>query len=194
MQPVGDLDQAYPYIVRQGQEHFFEILRLFGYILRESPFQFGQPVHHRRDFGPEMVFDVFDRIIRVFHHIVQERRHNRFYPQPDFHYDDPGNRKRMRNIRLPGMSFHPFMRLIGEIESLTDTLVITLAFTDRHTPFQQFVELLLHHQFILIVIVPGRSRSGFGRYCRWCGIFTERGVEICHSLHFSEPKIQFFPQ
>ena len=83
VQTVGDFDQNHTHIVRQCEQDFAEVLRLFRGFGVEYARHFGQTVHHCGDLLTKHIGDIFDRVFGIFNHVVQQCRHDRLYAQSD---------------------------------------------------------------------------------------------------------------
>ena len=76
MQPVGEFDENYTYIIGQSKQHFSEILSLQRAVIIKDPGNFCKAVNYLRYFFPEFSFDVLQRDIGIFNYIMKERTHN----------------------------------------------------------------------------------------------------------------------
>ena len=122
VETVRQLDQDHADILGHCQEHLTHVLGLLLFLggIRDLT-EFRDTVHQLGDIGTEHFFDQRDRNFRIFHGIVQERRHQRI--GIDFQFrQDLGGRDRMDNIRLSGLSLLGTVRFIGENEGAPDAV------------------------------------------------------------------------
>ena len=77
VQPVGELDENDPDIVRHRKHHLAEILRLFFFIVpKRNLADFGHSVDKMHDILPELLFEFQGRGDRIFQGIVQQSGDN----------------------------------------------------------------------------------------------------------------------
>jgi hypothetical protein len=73
VQPVGELDEDDPDIIRHRQHHLAEILRLFFFIASKRDLaDFCHPVDQMHNVLPELSFEFVKRRNRIFQGIVQQ--------------------------------------------------------------------------------------------------------------------------
>jgi hypothetical protein len=78
VQPVGQLHQQHPHVLRHGQQQLPQVLGLRRFLGHEIELgDLGQPVHQRGDLGSELLLDLLMRGFRVFHRVMQQRGGNR---------------------------------------------------------------------------------------------------------------------
>ena len=124
VKPVRYLDEDYPYIVRQGEQHLAEIGGLFRRVGIDHTGHFGQTVHHIGYLFPEDGFDFFDRIVRILHHVVQQGCGHGLNAQSYFFHDDFGHGQGMENVGLPAAPQHSLVSFPGEEERLAYQLPV----------------------------------------------------------------------
>ena len=74
MQAVGQLDEDHPQVLRQGEDHFAQILHPAFHAPIFDPAQLGHPVDQEGDLLSERAFYLRERGARVFHHVMQKPR------------------------------------------------------------------------------------------------------------------------
>ena len=75
MQTVANLDKYDANIIAHGEEQFLEVFRLGRCsITKNATANLRESIHNLGDFVTKDIFDVFYRIVCVFHHIVQKGR------------------------------------------------------------------------------------------------------------------------
>ncbi len=153
MEPVGDLYQDHAHVVRQGEQHLAEILRLLGGVGIEDARHLRQAVHHRSDLRTEDALHVLHRVLRVLHHVVKQRRHHRLDPQADFVDDDLRHGDRMQHVGLARTASHPLVRLLGQEERTLDEVPVLVVAADLGARQQQVVPVLLYDLLILGSII-----------------------------------------
>ena len=94
----------------------------------------------------ENVFNIFNRVIGVFHYVVQQGGANGSRPQTYLIAHNLGNGDGVHDIRLARTAFDSFMRLIGKIECF-GYYFDTLAVLGCQIVVQQFLECLFNHFF-----------------------------------------------
>ena len=72
VQPVRNLDEDYPYVVRKGKQYLAEVSGLLGGVGIHHSGHLGQAVYHVGDLLPEDGFDLFHRVGGILHHVVKQ--------------------------------------------------------------------------------------------------------------------------
>ncbi len=100
MQAVGELDEDHAHVARHREEHFAEILglRVLGR-LEFDLVQLGNAVHQIRDGFAKRIGDLGLGDRGVFHHVVQQRGHQRLAVEVPAG-EDLGDRERMGDVGL----------------------------------------------------------------------------------------------
>ena len=114
VQAVGQLDQDHADVARHGHRHLLEVLRLRLVAGAEDRRQLGDAVDDFCNFATETSAERFFVDTRVFHHVVQERRHQRLMVHSHLG-EDFRDRERMRDVGMSGAPVLTAMRLRGEI-------------------------------------------------------------------------------
>ena len=123
-----------------------------GPIAEYSTRYFSQPVNDLGYLRAENVLDVFNRIVSVFYHIVQQcgadtgRAKAHFLACYLCHSDG------MHDVRLAREPTHALVGLSCEVESFGDNLLF-LAVRRGHIGFEQVLESLVHHLFFCLFSV-----------------------------------------
>jgi hypothetical protein len=112
VQPVGEFDDDDADVVHHRQDHLADVLGL-RVLLRDfaEVADLGHAVHEVRDFGAEVLVDVFGRGQGVFDDVVQEAGADR----DDVHLhlgQNPGDRERVDEVRLARLA-HLILVLAG---------------------------------------------------------------------------------
>ena len=77
VEPVGELDEQNPHIVRDRKQELAEILRLLGFLRHKvKPLDLGQPLDELADFLTEQRVDLGARRIGVLDRVMQQRDGN----------------------------------------------------------------------------------------------------------------------
>ena len=75
VESVGHLYQHHAYVLAHGQEQFAEVLGLYRRPVAEDAARYlGKSLYQLRYLGAEVLLDVLDGILGVFHHVVEQRR------------------------------------------------------------------------------------------------------------------------
>ena len=120
MQPVGQLHQNHPNVIRKRQQHFTEILRLLRRSIFKPAGYFGQAVNDLGDFFTKQPLNVLDTHVRILDNVMQQCRHDTGCTQPDLFNDDLCNGQRVVYIGFSRPATHVFMRVNGSIKSFFD--------------------------------------------------------------------------
>ena len=113
MQPVGDLDEDDPDVLRHGHEHLAQIFHLLLFhrgILHAR--QLRDALHQLRDRLTEAAGDLFKAGVGVLQAIMQQRGGDGVGVQPDLRHD-LRHGERVDDIRLAGFAKLIFMLFIG---------------------------------------------------------------------------------
>ena len=137
VQPVGQLYENHPYIIRKGEEHLSEIFRLLGSAVIKNAGNFCETVN---DFGylfAKMPFDIFNFQLCIFYHIMQQSCDDRGGTQSDLLHTNLGYCKRVKDIGLTRPPSHIFMRLLRHVKGPFDDFGV-IVFEERLRMPQQF--------------------------------------------------------
>ena len=120
MQPVGELDQDYPDVLRHRQEHLAEALGLELLARLELDLvELGDAVDHIGDGLAERALDLDLGDAGVLHDVMEERGGEPLRVDPPLR-KDAGYRQRMRDVRFAGLAELSGMRMLGEGERALD--------------------------------------------------------------------------
>ncbi len=122
---------------------------LFRGVCIEYPRHLRESVDHRGDFGTEDAFHIFYGIFRVFYHIVQQSRDDRFYAQADFVDYDFGDSDGMKQIWFARTTSYAFVGFFGKKKCTFDEVPVFIVTAYLGTRQQQVVPFLLDKGFIL---------------------------------------------
>jgi hypothetical protein len=140
VQAVAYLYEYDTYVIAHGEKQFLEVLGLCrGLITEYSAADFSQAVHYLGYFGTEDIFYVLRRIVRIFHHIMQQCGTNTCRPQSDFLASYLRYGYRVHYIWLSRQPSNSFMGLSRKVECLCDDIHF-LAVTRRNVSVQQVLE------------------------------------------------------
>ena len=151
VQTVGNLDDDDAHIVREREQHLAEVLRLLRGVVLVDTRHLRQAIHHRGYLGCEDARYVFDRILRIFNHIVQQRRHHRLLAEAYLADTDYCHLNGVYDVWLTRAAAHTLMRLISQQEGTLDKLpvVLPLAHLRLAALILQLLPLILNEYFIL---------------------------------------------
>ncbi|MNN56027.1 hypothetical protein D3C81_1709350 [compost metagenome] len=159
MQAVGQFDEDDAHITRHRQQHFAEVFRLrLDLALEFDFFQLGQTVDQIGDRRAEAFDQLILAYILVFHHIMQQRRHDGLGIQLPVGADF-GDRDRMRDVWFARHAHLAQMCLIREAIGFLDLL--------------QFGGRQVFGKF-------GRELRDRGYACDWCGRGGRCGFFLGH--------------
>ena len=145
MEPVGDLDEHHADVVGNGQQQFAEVLRLLGGLVAEhAAADLRQSVHYLGDLVAEQPADVVHRIVRVLHHVVQQRRAYTGRTQTDLFHAYARDGYRVQDIRFSAQATHAVVRAVRKIKRMRDQLHF-LAVRRVRIVVQQRLKLALNH-------------------------------------------------
>jgi len=71
VEPVGQLDQDHPHVLRQGEQHLAEVLRLHAVGLPIDPADLGEPIDDGGHRIAEHVAHILQGEVGVLHGVVQ---------------------------------------------------------------------------------------------------------------------------
>ena len=101
----------------------------------------------------EYVFYVFDRVVGILHHVVQQRCHDRLDAEADLVDDDLCHCDRMQEVRLARTAPYPLMSLFGKEECSFDEVPVLILLAYLLARFYQIGPFALDEFFILRSIV-----------------------------------------
>ena len=121
VQAVGNLDEDDAYVVAHGEQQLLEGLGLCRCLVAEDATRYlRHAVHNLCYLRTEDVGDVLHRIVRILHHIVQQRRADAGAAQA---YLLAGNLRHgdgVHDVWLAGKSADALVRFLCEVEGLVD--------------------------------------------------------------------------
>ena len=120
VQPIREFDQDHAHILRQGQQHFAEVLRLHAVRLELHPADLREPINDGGDRGAEHVAHLIQRQIGVLHGIMQQRGRYTGGAQTDLRRAHAGHFDRVVDVRLTTFSALLLVCFNGNVEGLTD--------------------------------------------------------------------------
>ena len=136
VQPIGQLDDDDPDVLRHGQQHLAHILRLLLLLGGKGDFvQLGHPVHQGGHIGAELLLHIRQLHRGILHHIVEDGGHDGLAVHPQIH-QDAGHQQGMTNIILPRRSLLPLMGLAGQLDGPIHRVQIVRLFAFHNAPFQ----------------------------------------------------------
>ena len=119
VQTVRQLDENDADILRHGEEHLAQVLKLLLLLGVAQHAQTGDAVDQLGNRRTEFIFDFLVAEVGVLDTVMQQRRANRVGIQPHFHHDFR-NRNRMDDIWLTVFAFLSLMRSSRALISRTD--------------------------------------------------------------------------
>ena len=168
MQAVGQFDEDHANVIVQGEKDALEILglqallgnvRAVGLLLIvQHVLDLGETVHEGGDLVAETFADVFHGIIRVFHHIVQQRGSNGLVSQADIVHHDARHGNGVQHIGLSAAAPDIAMCIVGELKGPPYHLhlfCIGAAFFGRQT--QQLI--VVGYQVVIFLGKLGETHS-----------------------------------
>ncbi len=115
---VGQLHQDHAHVARHRQQHLAEALRLRLLAALEFELvQFGQAIDQFGDLGAEFLGQLALGDALVFHHVVQQRRHDGLHIQLPVRAQ-LGHRHRMGDVGLTTLAVLAQMGFVGKLEGL----------------------------------------------------------------------------
>ena len=116
VEPVGQLDEDDADVLRHGQEHLADVLRLLLLMGQGAELaELGDAVDEACDIRAEVLLDVGERGLRVFRDVVKQRRRDGHRVQPHLG-QDAGHGQGVGDVRLAAGPLLLGMRLVGEGE------------------------------------------------------------------------------
>ena len=155
VEAVRQLDDNHPDILGHGQEHFTEIFQLLVFLVLVVELgEFCHPVHQESHLFAKHHLNVFQRIFRILHHIVEESGHNAL----GIHFQlrqNVGHRQGMDNIGLTGGPDLGRMGLAGQLIGLLNGLQ-TLRIFDigLHLIHEALIFFFLLAAPVLLLLLP----------------------------------------
>ena len=120
MQTVGQLNQYHADIARHRQKHFAIVFNLAVFLGNIFDFaQLGNAVYQIGNHSTELFLDIFQLVIRILHHIMQEGSSQCFIIHLQSH-KNAHNANRMDNIRFTGFTCLRSVCLGCQLIGLTD--------------------------------------------------------------------------
>ena len=120
MQTVGQLNQYDADIARHRQKHFAIVFNLAVFLGNIFDFaQLGNTIYQICYYGAELLFDIFQLVIRILYHIMQEGSSQCFIIHLQS-YKDAYNANRMDDVRFTGFTCLRSVRLSCQLIGLTD--------------------------------------------------------------------------
>ena len=145
VQTVGNFDEDDAYVVAHGEQKFFEgfcLCRCF--VAEDSARDFRQSVHNLCYLLTKDIGDVLHRIVRIFHHIMQQRGTYAGAAQSYLFASYLCYSYGMHDIGLAGESAHAFMSLPGKVEGLVDDIDVLAVPGSQVGVHQSLVGLVYH--------------------------------------------------
>ena len=126
MQPVGQLDDDDPDILRNGQDDLAKVLSLgrSGRFI-DHIFDLRQPVNDPGYLFPKMKTDIVKCVIGILHHIMQQRADNGRNAHADFTGYDGCHLQRMVDIRFTAVATHILVGICRQIECTPNEFFIS---------------------------------------------------------------------
>ena len=145
VQAVGYLYQHYADVVRYRQQQLPEVLCLLARMLSEhTTGNLRQPRHDHRYLLPEQVLNILHRVVRIFHHIVQQRTADARAPQSYLLHAYTSHRQRVHHVWLAAQAAHAVVSLIGKMKCARNQLHF-LSVHRMRIIIQQRLKLALNH-------------------------------------------------
>ena len=139
---VRQLNQYNPDILRHGQEHFPQILRLQFQLIRRigQLSQFGHTVHQKRHLLAELLGNFFHCHPGILHRVMEKPCHNGLFVQFQIcQYNR--NAQGMNNIRLPGFALLPLVSPVRRIVCFLNQGNVSGRMVLPHTGYQLPVQV-----------------------------------------------------
>ena len=120
MQTVSQLNQYNADIARHRQKHFAVVFNLTVFLGNIFDFtQLGNTVYQIGNHGAELLFDIFQLVIRILYYIMQKGSCQCFVIHLQSH-KDADNANRMDDVRFTGFTCLRSMCLSCQLIGLTD--------------------------------------------------------------------------
>ena len=124
VEPVRELDQDDPDVLRHRQEHLPDVLGLLLFVcVRAEPGQLGHAVHKMGHLGAEAVFQVRQAVFRVLRDVVQQGGLDRSRIDAQLG-EDLRRRDRVGDVRLAGRPLLALMGFDREVEGAINVLEV----------------------------------------------------------------------
>ena len=119
VEPVGELDDQHPDVLRHRDDHLAHGLGLRAVAVLQLV-ELGDPVDQHRDLVAEVLAHHVERVLGVLDGVVQQRRRDR--PGPDAEVgQDLRDRDRVADVRLTALAELPGVRLLrGGVRALDE--------------------------------------------------------------------------
>ena len=157
VQAVGNLDKDNAHIVRQGEQHLAEILRLTRCVGIEDARHLGQSIDHRCNLLAEDMLHILHRVVGILHHVVKEGCNHRFYAQTYLVNNNLCHCNRMQEVRLARTASYTLMCLLGKEIGTLDEVPILLVFANLLARFCEYIPLSLDQYLVLCSIIHSFS-------------------------------------
>ena len=146
MHPVGKLDDDNPDILRHGHEHFPQVLRLLLLPGRVGDLaQLGHPIDEQGHLTAKPLLDLLDGAVGIFHHVVEQPRHNRLGVHAKANQDGR-HRQGVDDIRLSRAAFLLPVLFFRQAVGSLDLFPVVLLAAVLDDLLQLFKAADLHHQ------------------------------------------------
>ncbi len=158
VQAIGQLYDYHTHIVRQRKQYFTEILSLLRGLGIEYAGHFGQSVDHGRYLRRECLLDVFDRVVGILDHIVQQRGHDGFHAEAYLVYHNHRHGYRVQYIRLARASLDALVSLLGQKECASDEvpILLVLAYSGLSARLDQLVPASVDQYLVFGGVIHGK--------------------------------------
>ena len=129
VQPVGELDDQDPPVLRHRDEHLAHRRGLLGFLgVERDAIQLGNAVDHRRHDRPELLGDVVEGERGVFDRVVQQRGGDGDVVEPEAGHD-AGHGDRVVDVGLARLTGLVAVGLGGAVEGPQDQAGVALGVT-----------------------------------------------------------------
>ena len=113
VQPVGELDHQHPRVAGHRDDHLADGLGLRGRAQLDLV-QLGHAVDQVRHLVAEVLAEPLQRVVRVLHGVVQQRRHERRGVHAQF-AEDRRHGQRVRDVRVAGLAPLVAVLVLGDV-------------------------------------------------------------------------------
>ena len=121
VQPVGELDEDDPDVLRHREQHLADVLGLLLLVaVGREPRQLGHAVDQVGDLGAKPFLDVGQAVLRVLGDVMEQRGLDRDRVDPELR-EDLGARDRVGDVWLPSRALLAGVRFDCEVERTVDT-------------------------------------------------------------------------
>ena len=155
VQSISDLDEEDADVLRRRHQESADILQLTGGVIglrhhfdEDLAGELRQTVDDPSDRVAKHIPDILHGVLRVLHHVMEQRRSDRGASETHLRAGDGGDGNGMEDVGLSAAPLHPLVGVTCQTKGLLDRLRM-LTMIGAEVVAQQLVEGGLHHHLVV---------------------------------------------